>query len=145
MTDARSRNIVLVRRFLDAVNTWDFDGMAELIEDDFVFEMPFAPPGFDRRIEGKGPFLAFVREVPSLIDEERLHDVTVETYASDPNELVAEYKSDMNVLTTGANYKSTYVSRFTVRNGRLARFAECFDAIALVLAMGGAVEIGPGS
>jgi ketosteroid isomerase-like protein len=117
--------------------------MRELLAEDAVFEMPFAPEGFERRFVGRENILAFVETVPALIDAENLHDVRLETYGSDPGEVVAEYKSDMVIKTTGLEYRNDYVSRFTVRGGRVTRFAEHYDPIRLVVALGGSVDMQP--
>jgi ketosteroid isomerase-like protein len=101
--------------------------------------MPYAPEGFDRRIIGRDNIIAFVQTVPSIIDAENLHDLRLETISSDPGEIVAEYKSDMVIKPTGAEYRNDYVSRFTVRDGQITRFAEYYDPIRLVVALGGTV------
>jgi uncharacterized protein len=93
-----------------------------------------------RRIEGGTAFVDFVRRVPETFDEERLQAFRIETYASDPHELVAEYRSDMKVLATGERYRNTYVSRFSIRDGKIARFAEYCDPVPLLEALGGRVE-----
>ena len=113
--------------------------MAEIF-DPVVFELPFAPPGLVTKIEGGAEFLEFVRRVPDVFDEERLHDIEINTFADDPHEVVAEYRSDMNVVATGGKYRNRYVARFRVREGKLIRFAEYCDPIPLLEALGGRVE-----
>jgi uncharacterized protein len=136
----REMNLATVRRYIDAINAWDFDTKRELLAADAVFEMPYAPDGFERRIVGRDNIIAFVETVPAIIDAENLHDVRLETYHSDPGEIVAEYRSDMVIKPTGAVYRNEYVSRFTVRDGRITRFAEHYDPIRLVVALGGRVQ-----
>jgi uncharacterized protein len=145
MSDAqlRERNIAIVRRYIDAINRWDFDVKRELLAEDAVFEMPYAPEGFERRIAGRDNILAFVETVPDLVDAENLHDLRLETYDSDPGEIVAEYRSDMVIKPTGAEYRNEYVGRFTVRDGHITRFAEYYDPIRLVVALGGSVQTAP--
>ncbi len=139
-TQLRQRNLAIVTRYIDAINRWDFDVKRELLAEDAVFEMPYAPEGFDRSITGRDNIIAFVKTVPSIIDAENLHDVRLETYHSDPGEIVAEYRSDMVIKPTKAPYRNEYVSRFTVRDGRITRFAEYYDPIRLVVALGGTVR-----
>jgi ketosteroid isomerase-like protein len=105
-----------------------------------VFEMPFAPPGFDNRIEGAENYLAFAKAAMDVVGDENLHDLRLETYHSDPGEIVAEYRSDMVIKPDGVPYRNEYVSRFTVRDGRITRFAEYYDPIRLVEALGGSVQ-----
>ena len=132
-----------VRRYIDAINAWDFDTQSELLAEDAVFEMPYAPQGFERRFTGRDDIIAFVETIPAIIDAENLHDVRLETYHSDPGEVVAEYRSDMVIKPTGAEYRNEYVGRFTVRDGRITRFAEYYDPIRLVVALGGSVQSAP--
>jgi ketosteroid isomerase-like protein len=141
-TQLRERNLAIVRRYIDAINRWDFDTKRELLAENAVFEMPYAPEGFERRITGRDNIIAFVETVPAIIDAENLHDVRVETFHSDPGEIVAEYKSDMVIKPTNAPYRNEYVSRFTVRDGRITRFAEHYDPIRLIVALGGDVRSG---
>lgn len=138
-TELRKANMAVVRRYIDAINAWDFDTKRALLAEDAVFEMPFAPEGFQRRFVGRDDIIAFVQTIPAIIDAENLHDVRLETYNSDPGEIIAEYRSDMVIKPHGAEYRNEYVSRFTVRDGRIARFAEYFDPIRLVIALGGTV------
>jgi ketosteroid isomerase-like protein len=145
MSDAqlRERNMAIVRRYIDAINRWDFGVKRELLAEDAVFEMPYAPEGLKRRIAGRDNILAFVETVPDLVDAENLHDLRLETYHSDPGEIVAEYRSDMVIKPTGAEYRNEYVGRFTVRDGHITRFAEYYDPIRLVVALGGSVQTAP--
>jgi ketosteroid isomerase-like protein len=141
MTDSelRQANLAVVRRYIDAINAWDFETKRALLAEDAVFEMPFAPEGFERRFVGRDDIIAFVQTIPAIIDAENLHDVRLETYNSDPGEIIAEYRSDMLIKPNGAEYRNEYVSRFTVRDGRISRFAEYYDPIRLVIALGGTV------
>jgi uncharacterized protein len=138
-TKLRDANLGIVRRYIDAINAWDFDTKRELLAENAVFEMPYAPEGFERRIDGRDNIIAFVETIPAIIDAENLHDVRLETFSADPGEIVAEYKSDMVIKPHGAEYRNEYVSRFTVRDGRITRFAEFYDPIRLVIALGGSV------
>ena len=54
--------------------------------------------------------------------------------------MIAEFNSDMVMKPTGAAYRNEYVARFTVRDGRITRFAEYYDPIRLVIALGGSVR-----
>jgi ketosteroid isomerase-like protein len=138
--DLREGNMDLVRRYIDAINAWDFDAKRHMLDPDMVFEMPYAPPGFENRIEGAENYLAFAKAAMDVVGDENLHDLQLETFASDPGEVIVFYKSDMAFKTTGAEYRNDYVGRFTVRNGKITRFAEYYDPIRLVVALGGTVQ-----
>jgi len=136
----RESNMDLVRRYIEAINAWDFDAKRSMLHPDMVFEMPFAPPGFDSRFEGAEAYLAFAEAAMEVVGDENLHDVRVETFASDPGEMVAFYKSRMVFKASGAEYRNDYISRWTIREGKITYFAEYYDPIRLVVALGGSVQ-----
>jgi ketosteroid isomerase-like protein len=67
--EARAANVALVRRFMEAINdSWDVDVMRELVSDDFLFVIPFAPDWFQVCHEGKEQALAFLNSGRDLMD-----------------------------------------------------------------------------
>jgi uncharacterized protein len=138
--ERRERNIAIVGRFIDAINRSDLDTQRELFAEDAVFEMPYAPDGFERRFAGRDEIMAFLETVLELTDAENLHEIRLETCHSDPGEVIAEFKSDMIMKPTGAAYRNEYLARFTIREGKVTRFVEYFDPIRLVIALGGSVK-----
>jgi len=141
----RAANVDLARRFIDAINdSWNIGALRELIAEDFVFEVPFAPEWFPVRCEGREAALAFLDGVRKIMEPENLHALTLDTYATDPGELIAQYRSDTRILETRFPYRNEYVARFTVRDGRIKRFVEYLDPIRYVLAIGGRVDPPPG-
>lgn len=141
-TALRERNMQTVREYLEAINAWDFDKKRELLADDAVQEMAYAPEPFERVFRGKETILAFVETIPALIDCENLHDFELDTLASDPGEVLCTYKSDMEIKPERRPYRNRYITRWTVRDGKIAYFGEYFDPIPLVVALGGRVEPG---
>jgi uncharacterized protein len=139
--DLRHRNMTVVQEYLDAINVWDFGRKQELLAEDAVFEMPFAPPGFERRLEGRDNILEFVMTIPSIIDAENLHDIELDTLHSDPGEVIGSYKSDMVIKPTNLPYKNRYITRWIVRDNKIKYFAEYYDPILLVIALGGNVQV----
>jgi uncharacterized protein len=141
MSELAQRNARLVTDYLEAINRWDFDTMKVLLHPDVSYELPYAPEPFPRVTKGLDATIEFIRGIPAFLDTENLHDITVHEFASDPNELLAEYKSDTRITTTDRNYRNNYVLRVTVRDDKIIRFAEYFDPIQLVIALGGTVSI----
>lgn len=138
--ERRAASIRLVRRYLDALNAWDLDAMRELSTEDIVFEVPFRPDGFERCTVGRDRYIELLRQASTVMIDgsENLHDIEVDTLGSNPDEVFAAYKSAMK-LRSGADYRNEYVARFTIRDGRVARFVEYVDPIRLYKAMGGRI------
>ncbi|MGQ0659817.1 nuclear transport factor 2 family protein [Sphingosinicella sp.] len=141
----RRSNAELVRRFIEAINDdWNIAAMDALVSEDFRFTIPFAPDWFQVHCDGKEEALAFLDSVRELMEPENLHDLMIDTLAGDPGEVIAEYKSDTRIRATSLPYHNLYVSRFTVRDGKITRFAEHLDPIRFVIAIGGKVDPPPG-
>jgi ketosteroid isomerase-like protein len=141
MSDQAERNTRLVTDYLEAINRWDFDAMKVMLHPDISYELPYAPEPFPRVTKGLDATIEFIRGIPAFLDTENLHDITVQEFASDPNELLAEYKSDTRITTTNRDYRNNYVLRVTVCDGKIIRFAEYFDPVQLITALGGTVSI----
>jgi len=136
----REANMQLVRNYVDGINAWDFDGMRQLLAEDLVFEQMHAPPGMQSKFEGREALLEFQKTLVDTIKTENLHDVHLETLHSDPGEILATYRSDMEFADPSIEYRNKYICRFTVRDGRITKFQEYFDPVPLIMSFGGKVE-----
>lgn len=139
-SDLAERNIALLRRYLEGINTGDFAALREVLHPEISFELPFVAGDSPKVTKGFDNVVAYLRGVPGFVESMRLHDFRIHAFADDPNELVAEYRSDMT-LKGGRPYQNTYITRATVRDGRLVLFREHFDPIAFVEAVGGSVTL----
>lgn len=139
--DRRSKNLDLVQAYTDALNKWDIDTMRDLSTEDVVFELPFRPPTFERETVGRDAYMEVLAQARDhMIDgSENLHDMQMDTLASDPDVVIATYKSDMK-LRSGVQYTNEYISRFVCRDGKIARFVEYYDSIILFRALGGTLQ-----
>ena len=136
----RMVNVALVRRFIEAINdSWNIEIMRELVSDDFLFMIPFAPDWFQVRREGKENALRFLNSVRDLMDPENLHDLRIDTCAGDSSDVIAEYKSATRMKGTNLPYRNEYIGRFRIREGKITVFAEYLDPTRFVIAVGGAV------
>lgn len=138
----RQTNMATARRYLQAINDWDFEVKRELLSPDVVFEMRWAPEGFPRRIDGLEAVMEFLAPLPDSIVTEGLYDIRLETLHSDPGQVVAFYKSDMKMVQP-VEYKNEYVTCFTIRDSKIVHFLEYFDPIPLLSAFGGSVMPAP--
>jgi len=130
---ARREPVEVVERFFAALEAMDVGAFVALWHDDGVQEMPFAPPGFPRRLEGKE---AIRRQYGGLPDAYVSMRFPRRLRAAGDGLVVAEYGGEI-ALRSGGRYDNTYVGLFEVRDGRLRRFVECFDPQVLADAFGG--------
>ncbi|MEX5717043.1 nuclear transport factor 2 family protein [Geodermatophilus maliterrae] len=137
MTDPEGRAVVVA--YLDAVGRLDLPAIEATFADDVELVLPYAPPGFPKVSRGRAEAMKVYPE--GLMDPMDFADHRIDALADRPGEWVAEYTSNTRVLTTGRPYRNTYISRFSVRDGRITRLAEFFDPIVLVTALGGEVSM----
>ncbi len=138
--DIRASNINAVQSFLDSLNRWDLDAIRAITTEDVVMEVPFAPEGFGRKTEGQERYLELLDQARTVMIDgsENLHDFSFDTLGSNPDEVIAQYKGKM-LLRSGKPYSNEYVSRFSLRNGKIARFVEYLDSLKLFVALGGSL------
>lgn len=137
----RENNIKIVQQFFTALNAWDIDTIQTLTTDDILLEVPFKPIGFERATKGQPKYLELLKQASTVMIDgsENLHEFELDTFASDPNRVIATYKSDMK-MRSGAQYRNEYVSMFRLRDGKICHFVEYLDSILLHLALGGKVD-----
>jgi ketosteroid isomerase-like protein len=133
------QNVELVESFLDALNHWDFDRLAGIVDENVVFTIPFGPEEFVGHVEGRENWFATVKDWSTHLNgSENLHEVRVDSLASSPDQVIAFYKSDME-MKNGYRYKNDYIGRFVVTDGRVTRFDEYFDSVPFVFSLGGTI------
>jgi uncharacterized protein len=137
-------NKALVQRWVDAVNApWDFDAMEAIFAEDLVYGLPWCPPemGIPQRLEGRDDAIEFIRSAADLVEPENIHNVRIHAFDDDPNELLAEYSVDTRMKESGREYKNDLLIRVTIRDGKIAGFAEHLDVVRLLKSMGGSVNV----
>jgi uncharacterized protein len=141
--ELRKANIALVQRWVDAVNApWDFAAMEEIFAEDVDYGLPWCGDlGFPTHIMGRDETVAFIRQAADFVEPENIHNVRIHTFDDDPNELLAEYSVDTRLIASGAEYRNDLLIRATVRDGKIARFAEHLDLARLLKSMGGRIEL----
>jgi uncharacterized protein len=127
----------VIEQYFDIMNRLDIGALGDLLTEDVVVRLPFAPAPVPQRTEGRDAVLALYGGFPSLVSPLGFHDRTVLPVGqplATPGEYVAEYRSDCTMLSTGQPYRNSYISLFTVRDGQLAAIAEFFDPLVFLTA-----------
>lgn len=129
----RERNRQVVEEFFAALEAMDVPRFLEVWAEDGVQEMPFSPPGFPRRLEGRE---AIGNQYRSLPENYRGMRFPREILAmEDPARFVVRYTGSIE-LKAGGRYDNRYVGLFTLRDGKVVEFVEYFDPIILRDAFG---------
>ena len=124
----------IVSRFLEAEAKQDVQGMADVLTENIVFEMPFALPGLPDRVEGKGTvvefFEQFLGKEHGMFTGWDIHNIRI--YPSgDPDLFFAELDGQGVVAQSGYRYRQKYISLFRVSDGRISHWREYLNPLPL--------------
>jgi ketosteroid isomerase-like protein len=96
-----------------------------------VIELPFAPPGVPRRVEGRDAITAFFERSAGVFQSIAFCDIEVEQLA-DPTRAVARFRSEGVMASTGRSYINNYISIATVKADKLILYREYFDPMVAI-------------
>ncbi|GAA2159188.1 nuclear transport factor 2 family protein [Actinomadura napierensis] len=110
----------------------------EMLAEDVVIEMPFAPDGHARRMEGRAAIAARLREgreaLPVVFEEFR--DVVIHETA-DPEVIVAEYVMVASMPAGGRRASANFAVVLRARDGRVVHWREYQDRAAISESLAG--------
>jgi ketosteroid isomerase-like protein len=119
----------------------DLDGFADLFAPDGVHELPFAPPGIPRRLEGREVLREYFTAITGTpLKHAEFRDMTI-YQAGDPDVLVAEYDAHGTVTSTGARYQLRYLQVVRTRDGQITLWRDYWDPLASAELLGRIPEL----
>ena len=127
-TEKHQQSIKTVKSFFKALESRDIDAVIELWHDDGVLEFPFAPDGAPKTATGKAHIKQVLGE--DLADRSRVTFPHLDIQPMlNPESVVAEFTSDMEVASSEEIYANQYVAIAKVKDGRLLLFREYFNPL----------------
>ncbi len=134
------RNQKVIKDFLALLEAKDIDQWIELWADNGVQEMPFSPPGFPTRLEGRKAIHKHYSGLPQAYGRMAFPDLVIYPM-QDPNWVLAEYRGEIEVLATGRPYNNHYCGLFHLCEGRIKLFREYYNPTVLSEAFGDPSEL----
>jgi ketosteroid isomerase-like protein len=139
MSDDRSSDAAVrtecARRVVALAGEMDVDGLAAMLADDVVMQLPFAPAGFAREHRGRDEVERFQRRAARSFTAFAMTLDSVRVLAGEPT-VVVEHHSEGRT-TDGRRYANRYVTFLTFDpQQRIARWVEYYDPAAVVAAFG---------
>jgi len=125
----RAANREVFASVLGTISAGRFDELAAFMTDDLVFELPYGPAFLPNPIEGLEAwnqmqlmtFQLFSRFTQELLE---VHDCV------NPDELIAEYRSDAVVARNGNAYRNRYIGVLRFRDGKICAWREYHNPTA---------------
>jgi ketosteroid isomerase-like protein len=117
-------------RVLRAIQDVQMDVYADLFAADATLELPFAPPGVPRRIEGREAIGAFIRAGAERLRAAPPHfqfrSIVVHETA-DPEVIVTEF--EVHGVAAGDPYQFSNLQVMAVRNGEIASLRDYWNPL----------------
>jgi ketosteroid isomerase-like protein len=130
MSEVACTNAETVERFLDLLTTNDVDSAVALFATDATVAAPFAPPPLPPSIEGATSISAMFHMIMDGYARVAYVNRRI-AVAEDADLVVARWRTDIDVATSGKHYDSEVVALFEFGDGRITRYTEYFNPDAL--------------
>ena len=132
---AEAANIGAVEALYAHLEDKDVPAFLALFAEDAVQDMPYAPPGFPKRVEGVAGIAELFAGFPDATESASFSILSIAP-AGDPNRLVAEIDGVIAFKGAAEPYRQRYVAVFEFADGKIALFREYFDPLAFAEAPG---------
>lgn len=133
MEDRVQDFVAMLRAALGERLRADASSFIDMLADDAVMEFPFAPAGLPTRLKGRDAVADHLKRLAGLISFDRIGPAIVR--ATTPDVAVLEFTGSGRGLKTGAAYEQRYISVVETRDGRITRYSDYWDPLAVVRAM----------
>ena len=111
---------------LETVSAGRFEDLGQSMTDDLVFELPYGPSFIPNPVVGLEAWNEMQLMTFALFSSFRLELIEFHDCV-DPDELIAEYRSEAKVLRNGNDYLNRYIGVLRFRDGRISHWREFHD------------------
>jgi ketosteroid isomerase-like protein len=136
----RALNLALAERVVKTCGNLRAKDVRDDFAEDAVLALPYAHGGTPREVVGRDAIIDYIGLLGDHFPQGIFFGHTFDTMADDPNEVIARYSANTQLLSNGEPYENTYVTLIEVRDGKVVRYTEYFDPIKWIVAQGGVVE-----
>ncbi len=125
----REANHAAMVEALKRLGTQDFQGACALLSEDVVCDWPYRPtPETPEEIRGRDAMEAFFSGGMLAFDPYD-YEITAVFDLVDPNQLIAEYRSNSRFKPSGVPYRNKYLGIFHFRDGLISYWREYINPV----------------
>jgi ketosteroid isomerase-like protein len=119
----RADNRALFTTVVATISKGEYHQLRALMTDDLVFELPYGPDFMPKRFEGLEPWLEMSLMTFKMFRSFHL-EITELHDCLDPDELIAEYRSQAVVAHNDHDYRNRYIGVLRFRDGKVCAWKE---------------------
>jgi ketosteroid isomerase-like protein len=127
----RSQNREVMTEVLRRLGSQDFSGACALLSEDVICDWPY-PPMADspKEIRGRDALEQFFSGGMTAFDPYN-YDITEVFDLVDPNQMIAEYRSNSRYKLSGAPYRNQYLGIFHFTDGLVSYWREYINPVTV--------------
>ncbi len=120
---------------LKLLEAGDARSWCDLFHEDGVLEFPYAPPGWNNRMEGRETIWEHMQKFPEHLTV-RFSDVSFYD-TTDPDLAIGEFHGEGTATVSGRRLDQDYVSMVWTKDGKIIRYRDFWNPIRHLDALGG--------
>ncbi|WP_433516984.1 nuclear transport factor 2 family protein [Nonomuraea sp. CA-143628] len=114
----------------------DLNGFADMFAADGTHELPFAPPGVPKHLQGRERIRDYLTSITSTPLEMVGFRGLCVYETTDPAVIIAEYEGLGKVVSTGKPYAMPYIQLLRAKDGEIITWRDYWSPLAGVQALG---------
>lgn len=120
----------IMQLFTDRIMNKNYEGFLDLFDEGIVFEFPYAPDTLPQRLNGKTALKQHLDMLDTLLEIRSFTKPLIHVSAESPV-FIAQYEGSGTVLADGKPYEQKYISVVEVKGGKIIRFQDYWNPLAL--------------
>jgi ketosteroid isomerase-like protein len=121
--ERRNTNKAIIEAVMARITAGEFERLADYVSEDLVFELPYGPDFMPDRFEGRQTWNDMQLMTFKMFTSFRQEILEIHE-CLDPDELIAEYRSDAVVARNGNSYQNRYIGVFRFDHGKIVAWRE---------------------
>lgn len=120
----------LLYLFADRYIRKNYDAFLDLFADDIVFEFPYAQEPNPKRLDGKAALQQYLVKLGEVLEITSFTTPVIHI-AADAPVFFAQFEASGKNIVTGRAYEQSYISVIEVQDGRIVRYQDYWNPLAL--------------
>lgn len=120
----------MLKRALGSLVDQDADGFLSLVAEDAMMEFPYASVGQPREVAGRTALALYLAQLAGFITIDAIEPPRVHRTA-DPAVVILEFTGRGHAVAGGQPYRQDYISVIETSGGRITRYRDYWNPLAL--------------
>ncbi|ALC81919.1 MULTISPECIES: nuclear transport factor 2 family protein [Bacillus] len=120
----------IMQLFTDRFIRKDYEAMLDLFDEEVIFEFPYAPKPYPKQLEGKAALKQHLDLLENVLVITSFTTPIVHVSADSPV-FFTQFEASGTILAEGKPYEQQYISVVEVKDGKIVRYQDYWNPLAL--------------